>query len=123
MKKSVSKLLVVLMVLSLAIGLVACGGGNADSQYVGEWKVTSASASGVTIDMATIGLEMSMTINGNGTVSVTASGESGSGTWEETDTGIKISSDGESLEAKMVDGKLEMYEPSSGVTMYFEKQS
>lgn len=122
MKKTVSKLFAAAMVFALAFAMVACSGSK-NSQYVGNWKATSASASGISVDLATLGLEMSMDLKADGTVSVTAAGQSGSGTWEETETGIKISSDGESLEAKYVDGKLEMNEPSSGVIMYFEKQA
>lgn len=119
MKKTLSKFLAVLMVLSITMGLAACSGGK-QSKYVGEWKATSASAGETQLDFATMGFEMTMSLKADGTVSVNFAGETGTGKWEETDTGIKITEEDQSIEAKSVGDKLEIVE--SGVTMSFEKQ-
>ena len=119
MKKNASKMLVALMVLTMSFGLVACS----QNEYVGTWKATSATVKGVSIDLATYGLDMSMVLEANGKVTVSLSSDQGSGTWKKTDKGISISSDGQTLTAnKTSDGKLELLEPASGATMYFEKQ-
>lgn len=123
MKKNVSKFLIAVMVVAMLLGVVGCSKkGQSNSQYVGEWKSTSASASGVQVDLSALGLEMNMSLKADGNVTVSASGESGSGTWKETKTGISIDSEGKTITATNNNGKLEMVDPSSGVVMYFEKQ-
>lgn len=124
MKKNVSKLLVAVMVLAMALGLVACSGGKADSKYVGSWKATQGSAQGITIDLAQYNLDMSMELKADGTVSVALGEQQGSGTWSEAEGGISISSDGETLTFKEnAEGKLEYLDAASGATLYFEKQA
>lgn len=120
MKKTVTKALVVLMALSIIVGLAACG--KKTSQYVGEWKATTASAQGTEVDLGTLGLAVNISVREDGTIAVTAAGQTEEGTWKEIDGGISITSGGESMDLKMADGKLQMTEPNSGLIMNFEKQ-
>ena len=114
MKKTVTKALVVLMALSIIVGLAACG--KKTSQYVGEWKATTASAQGTEVDLGTLGLAVNISVREDGTIAVTAAGQTEEGTWKEIDGGISI------MDLKMADGKLQMTEPNSGLIMNFEKQ-
>lgn len=122
MKKTVNKLVVALMVMTLAVGLMACSS-QKDSKYVGEWKVVTGTSQGIEINLDSIGLSMIMSLKADGSVSLTTAGQTGTGTWKETDNGIELMSDGETIAVTDVDGKLQFTEPTSGVVMVMEKQS
>lgn len=95
---------------------------NNKASYVGKWKGVSASSEGLTLDLATIGLDMTIELKEDGTAVIHLSGDDnkGTGKWEMTDTGIKLSEGGENVDVKLVDGKLAIEE--DGATILFEKQ-
>ena len=96
---------------------------NKQSKYIGTWKATSATAQGASIDTATYGIDMSIELKADGSASVSLGSKQGSCTWQETDKGISISSDGQTLTVnKTSDGKLELIDKSTGNKIYFEKQ-
>lgn len=121
MKKNVSKLLAIMMMLSIVVGLAACS--SQESKYVGEWKCTTYSAQGSAADLVALDTELNIVLNNDGSVSSTSSELSGTGTWAETNDGISITSHNDTLTFKYVNGKLELTEPSTGVLMIFEKQA
>ncbi len=107
MKRTVSKLLVALLMMTMVMALVSCGGGS-KSEYVGTWHATEISAYGVTMTPEDAGMEFTMEIKDDGTITATTNGEDdGAGTWEETDSGINISDDtGETIDGTLEDGVL-----------------
>lgn len=107
MKRTVSKLLVALLMMTMVMALVSCGGGS-KSEYVGTWNATEISAYGVTMSPEDAGMEFTMEIKDDGTITATTNGEDdGAGTWEETESGISISDDtGETIDGTLEDGVL-----------------
>ena len=112
------KLLSVIFVLVMMFCLAGCGNDLSDSQYVGTWHAVEYSYAGVSMTPEYIG-ESNMTLDADGKLTVDFMGEEGSGSWEETDTGIKISSLGLDLDC-ISDGTAITLE-YSGVTILFEK--
>ena len=105
----------------MLVAMTACGGEDmSNSKYTGNWEAKQAVASGMTLDMATLGTTMKMELKSNGKATVEFDGESGSGDWTETDTGIKITASDGTVECTDKDGKLVMTE--SGVEFIFEKK-
>lgn len=103
MKKTVSSLLAVLLLMTVLFSLTACGG-EEESAYVGTWKATQIEASGITMTPEEAQMEFSIDIKSDGTITATTNGESdGEGTWEETDNGISITSGTDVMEATLDD--------------------
>mgnify|MGYP006911259178 FL=1 len=111
MKKFLSVIFVVLMMLALA----GCG---SDSQYAGVWNATEYQTAGQTLTADQLG-DSTLTLDADGTLEADFLGTTGSGEWKETKTGIHISSDIE-LDCES-DGKT-MTVNYSGVTIIFEKE-
>ena len=65
MKRTVSKLLVALLMMTMVMALVSCGGGS-KSEYVGTWHATEISAYGVTMTPEDAGMEFTMEIKDDG---------------------------------------------------------
>lgn len=121
MKKSISKILSVFVLAAMLVAMTACGGEDmSNSKYTGNWEATSATTMGMTLDMATLGTTMTMELKSNGKAAVVFDGESGSGDWSETGTGVKITASDGTVEFTDKDGKLVMTE--SGVEFIFEKK-
>ena len=123
----IKKLLVPLVAVCLAIcmlALVACGGNKyADSKYVGTWNATTASYGAFSVDVSSIMDEFAVDLSEDGSATAKVNGESGNGTWEETETGIVIQGgigETENLEFTDKDGKLTI--EYSGATITFEKR-
>ncbi|MGI5824726.1 MAG: lipoprotein [Bacillota bacterium] len=110
------KLLSVIFVVMMLFTLTACG---SDSPYVGVWNATEYETMGVTISPDELG-ESSLTLDAGGDLTANFMGTEGYGTWEETETGIHISSDVE-LDCES-DGKTLTLE-YSGVKITFEKEA
>lgn len=119
MKKTVKKLMALAVLLTFLFSLAACGAKFKDSQYLGTWKGTTAEYAGLEMSVDEIVGETTVTFEADGSCTVSSDGDSESGSWEETDTGVSI--DGGDLEMTLTDGKLVM--TMDGVTIYFEKQS
>ncbi len=86
--------------------------------YVGSWALTSAKASGMTLDPAQLGLEISLHIYEDGTCEMVSMGEMEQGTWAETEGGIVITdTSGEPLALTVMDGAL--IAELDGVAMIF----
>lgn len=106
MKKLIAKTTLLALVLTLALGvLAACGGGDdAKSEFVGTWKATKITYTGVEMEPSEAGLEFTVEIKEDGTLTATTNGEDdGAGEWEEKDGTIHIT-DGTGAE---MDGTLE----------------
>ena len=110
---------VILMLMAVTAVLLFTACGKSNSKYVGTWEAVKYEAYGVEMTTDEVG-ESTMEFNSNGTVDLEFMGETGSGNWEETEDGVKISdSDAEYELVFDDDDYLELEE--SGVTMYFEK--
>lgn len=77
------------------------------ADYVGQWKLTSMTVSGMSMDPAALGLEMTMTLNADGTCTMAAMGETDAGTWVKTETGIEMTDSEGTVDAyTLADGQL-----------------
>ncbi len=119
--RSIRRVLTMMFCLFLgAIVLVGCSSNKyADSKYLGEWKATSASASGISISVeSAIGGEMVFNLEASGKCVLTIAGDDSRGKWEETDNGFTVED-----EYKFeVDGDHATME-TGGVTFEFERKS
>ncbi|MCR5134732.1 MAG: hypothetical protein K6B12_03765 [Clostridiales bacterium] len=119
MKKTVSKILVVLLLMTAVLGLVACGG--SESQFVGTWNATEIEAYGVTMAPEDAGLTFSITFEKDGKVTALTNGEAdGEGTWEEDGDTVTITSNGETMSGTLEDGVLTL--DISGIVFKLEKE-
>lgn len=119
MKAGRMKKLVPFTLLAVTTVLLFTACGKSNSKYVGTWEAVKYEAYGMELTPDEIG-ESTMEFKSGGTVKLEFMGDAGSGKWEETDDGVKISDS--DVEYELVaddDGYLELEE--SGVTMYFEK--
>lgn len=125
MKKSMRKRLIGLfLICCMAFVMVACGKAS-DSKYVGTWNLKEGQASGVTVSKETVKkalgttTEISIELKSNGKANVSFGEQNGEGTWEETDTGIKLKDSTDTMEFKEEDENLAV--EVSGVKLIFEK--
>jgi hypothetical protein len=124
MKKKVSILLSVLLVLSFV--LVACGSKGLASAYEGTtWKLTSGKdATGIEVtadQLAAFGMsDFSFEFKADGVVTATVAGESADGTFTEKENEITMGVDGDTLTAT-VDGDT-MTVVETDITLIFTKQ-
>lgn len=112
MKKKVA---IILAVLIMALGLVACGGSA--SPYVGSWDCTTAETGGYEFETSMLYDEFYMEIEANGDCVLVIDGEEYPGTWVEAEGGF------------IVDDELDFYVSGDeavttldGVTFTFVKQ-
>lgn len=92
------KLLSLLLALMMGLGCIAFAEGV---DYTGTWVLTSAEASGVTMDadmLAMLGMDMTMTLNADGTMTVSMLGMEEAGTWVATENGVAITDEEETIE-------------------------
>ena len=123
MKKRMMLLLaMILTVLTLA----ACGGSKI-SPVVGNWKATTVSVSGVSVDVdeylkqsGNEDVKMEMVLEKDNTMSINMAGQTGDGTWKLDGSTLTLTIDGDSLDTTYEDGKITM--DLSGVSMTLEKQ-
>ena len=123
MKKQMMLLLaMILTVLTLA----ACGGSKI-SPVVGNWKATTVSVSGVSVDVdeylkqsGNEDVKMEMVLEKDNTMSINMAGQTGEGTWKLDGSTLTLTIDGDSLDTTYEDGKITM--DLSGVSMTLEKQ-
>ena len=123
MKKRMMLLLaMILTVLTLA----ACGGSKI-SPVVGNWKATTVSVSGVSVDVdeylkqsGNEDVKMEMVLEKDNTMSINMAGQTGDGTWKLDGSTLTLTIDGDSLDTTYENGKITM--DLSGVSMTLEKQ-
>lgn len=105
MKRTLKSFAAILMVLTLCLGLMtACG-----NSPVGKWKLSEATAAGVTVDVTELFGEMTVELKSDGTAIMTAMGETENGTWKQEGSKIIV----EGSEMKFEDGKLIMEDDGS----------
>ena len=85
------KITIAAAILVLCFAFVSCGKSMADSPYLGTWKATSASYSGITMAVESIlGGEMVFELKDTGKCELTIADESHSGSWTETEDGFNV---------------------------------
>ncbi len=107
------------LLLALVLAATLCCGALAEAiDYTGEWVLTTVSMSGMSLDAATLGLEMSLLFNEDGTCAMSSMGETENGTWVATETGVAMTDTaGDVANLVYADGTLSMSE--EGMTMVF----
>lgn len=128
MKKHIA----VIMLTVIMMVLAGCGGkGNSDAPVVGDWKLSSVEAMGVTMSAEEFseaaGGDVKMSIKADGTFSMDLGSlygdQSGEGKWEYKEPTLTLTADGESITGEYADNKLTLTLEQSGqtVSMTFEK--
>ena len=79
------KLIALILALMLACTLLPAAAEVAADSVLGEWFVTEMTQGDMTIDPATMGMEISLMLNEDGTMVMTMAGEGVEGTWEMAD--------------------------------------
>ena len=99
----------------------ACGAKYADNEYLGTWKATTATMSGISLDVSkTIG-EFSITLEKDGSVRATIGKDKEKGKWEETENGFKLKDSSSEMEFTTTEkGKAKV--EYQGMTLVFEQQ-
>ncbi len=113
------KLFAMLLALAMLLGMTACAEEAFD--YTGEWALTGAQASGITLDPSALGLDMSMVILEDGACTLYAMGEEESGVWAFIDGGIAVT-DADAMTMNMLlneEGALTTEQ--DGVTLIFTR--
>lgn len=123
MKKKVSILLSVLLILTIA--LVGCGkkGSALDDTT---WKLTGGKEASTGLELtadqlATVGMsDFTLELKAGGVLNASLAGESSEGTWSEKDGSVTISLDGDEITTTVKDNIMTWEDPS--MTLTFEKQ-
>ena len=116
-----SVLVVFCIMCLLASALAGCGGKNMKgSKYLGKWNAVSAEMSGMEFSVSDFMDEFSITLKEDGSCEAHIDDEVESGTWEETENGVKIKDSTDTLEMNEKDGHL--YIEYEGVSFRFEKE-
>ncbi len=126
MMKRIAKRMIFILTAGCLLCLLLAGCMSdkyANSEYVGVWKATTGSMSGINVNIAkAVGGEFTLKLKANGDVDAVIGADKGSGDWEETDKGFKIKdSSGEMDFVKVEKGKVKT--DYSGMTVLFEKQA
>ena len=118
-------MLLLAMILTV-LTLAACGGSKI-SPVVGNWKATTVSVSGVSVDVdeylkqsGNEDVKMEMVLEKDNTMSINMAGQTGDGTWKLDGSTLTLTIDGDSLDTTYENGKITM--DLSGVSMTLEKQ-
>lgn len=133
MKKSVwAKMLSLALVFVCVIGLAACGGGG-DTSAAGTYRLQTIEMSGMSMDLEQLAesagvsaddmaINLDLKSDGNFTLDMSAldaADMSMSGTWEASGSNIKLTVEGEIINATLKDGVITLAE--EGVSMTFKK--
>ena len=96
MKKRISLLMVCMMVIVTMA--TACGGKDlSNSKYVGTWVGKTAEYEGMEISVETLFGDFNFTLEGNGKATAHVDGEDKTGKWDETEKGIILDDEMNSL--------------------------
>lgn len=125
MKKYVSILMLAVVMMVFA----GCGGTKSDAPVVGDWKLTSVEAAGVTMSAdefaqaAGTDVDMTLNIKDNGKFTANFQGESGDGKWTYEEPTLTLSSGDDTMTGNYADGKITLTVEQGGqsVSMTFEK--
>ena len=109
-----------LIIATAGICLSGCGDKYADSPYVGTWKATTAESQGMELNVDDIIGEFILTNEADGTCTVTLQGEDSTGSWEPSENGFIVDSNGD-MEFKLVSDN-EVTIEYTGVLIHFQKQ-
>lgn len=115
MKRTMKIMLSALLIVSLLVCLVACGGGKGPS---GKYNLVSMESDGMTIDgdtLKSLGMEVTIEFNSDGTGTIDFMGESEDFTWKDG----KMISDGEELPFDLSGDTLTIEQ--DGAKMVFKK--
>lgn len=94
----------------------------ANSEYVGTWKSTKASMSGVSLDVNKVIGSFVLELEADGDAKAVIKGEKSSGDWEEVENGFKLKdSQDEMAFTKVKKGVVKT--EYSGMVILFEKQA
>lgn len=98
MKKLVALLLALMLCLGTALAETA--------DLAGVWYFNEMSAGEMTINPATLGMEMTMTLNEDGTAAMDTMGEVNEGTWTVDGENVVITFDGDPMTFALAEGNL-----------------
>lgn len=123
MKKRSILLIACMLLLSLVL-LTGCGGGAkyADSEYLGEWKLSSGAVEGIEVDVSDMEEEFSVVFEDTGKAIFKSEGEEQNCEWEPTDKGLILhvgGKDGDFTFEKQEDARLAF--DFSGIKLFFTK--
>ena len=120
MKKTITSVLLIAVMLFGVFALTACGGG--EDPMVGTWKATKIEYMGIEMTPEEADMEFILEFKSDGTVDATTNGEAdGSATWEAGDGGTFTITEGDEVMDGTIDGTtmtLNMY----GINITLEKQ-
>lgn len=125
MKKYVSILMLAVVMMVFA----GCGGAKSDAPVVGDWKLSSVEAAGVTMSAdefaqaAGMDVDMTLNIKDNGKFTANFQGESGDGKWTYEEPTLTLSSGDDTMTGNYADNKITLTVEQGGqsVSMTFEK--
>ena len=126
MKKTLSIVLAVVMVLAVFTACGSNGEDSADNSVVGTWKATQVEAAGVQVSLEDFAqstgteLAISIELRADGTFSMSMNDEvQGEGTYEVKGNTVALTADGATLNATLEDGKMTI--DASGSKVILEK--
>lgn len=123
------KRITVLMLTVIMLLLVGCGGTKSDAPVVGDWKLASVEAMGVSMTADEFAqatgseVDMTLSIKDNGKFTANFQGESGTGKWTYEEPTLTLSDSDETMTGEYKDGKisLTLEEAGQSYTVTFEK--
>ena len=124
MKKGIVALLACVFALAMSMALVGCGSSSdPKAAWVGTWDLYEMEENGQVTGsddlemLKALGLDVHLDLNQDGTGALVLFGESMECSWEaKSATEASFTLDGQSIEAKIADGKLVMEENGSKLT-------
>ena len=124
-KKGLALLAIFTCVAAMCFALVACGGNN-KANFVGDWTLESMQDSTMTLtasDLASYGLEMTMTLKEDGSGSFNMMGESMNFSWEaKSATEISVK-DAETVASTFTLADDKLSAENNGAKMVFKRKS
>lgn len=91
MKKISKQLILICCAVMVIFAFCGCGADMSDSPYLGTWTATSAEYGGITLDVSSVlGGDFTFTLKDDGYFEAEMGGESGTGKWSETESGVLL---------------------------------